>query len=116
MRCEIIKVVSRWPNGLSCVPACQIETFSARHVSSGPTLIAFVGTSAMFPTGAARVLRDRERMQIHNPRQQLPVLRGTRRLVLVFPIAPQRIIERPMFPSPCPPCITAQRTLSQLFR
>ena len=45
----IINVVSRWPNGLSCVPACQMETFSAFHVSTGPTVIACVGTSAILP-------------------------------------------------------------------
>ena len=48
-RLAIISVVSRWPNGLSCVPACQIETFSAYHVSTGPTVIAFDGTMEMFP-------------------------------------------------------------------
>ena len=36
--------VRRWPKGLSCVPACQMETFSAFHVSTGPTVIAIVGT------------------------------------------------------------------------
>src|SRR6185436_13961450 len=51
---EIIQVVRRWPNGLSCVPACQIDTFSARQVSSGPTLIAFIGTSAMLPPPEVR--------------------------------------------------------------
>ena len=51
---EIIHVVRRWPKGLSCIPACQIETFSARQVSAGPTLIAFVGTRAMLPPPEVR--------------------------------------------------------------
>src|SRR5207249_5554261 len=54
IRCEIINVVSRWPKGLSCLPACQMETFSAFHVSTGPTLIAFVGTRAMLPPPEVR--------------------------------------------------------------
>src|SRR6185503_730582 len=48
-RFEIISVVRRWPNGLSCLPACQMDTLSAFHVSTGPTLMARVGTSEMFP-------------------------------------------------------------------
>ena len=51
---EIISAVSRWPKGLSCVPACQIETFSALQVSTGPTVIACVGTSAMLPPPLVR--------------------------------------------------------------
>src|SRR5207253_8459326 len=53
-RWEIINVVSRWPNGLSCMPACQMETFSAFHVSTGPTLIALVGTKVMLPPPEVR--------------------------------------------------------------
>ena len=49
-----MKVVKRCPKGLSCLPACQIETLSAFHVSTGPTLIALVGTSAMFPPPLVR--------------------------------------------------------------
>ena len=51
---EIIKAVSRWPKGLSCVPACQMETFSAFHVSAGPTEIALRGTPATFPPPEVR--------------------------------------------------------------
>ena len=40
----IINAVSRWPKGLSCVPACQMLTRSAFHVSAGPTEHACVGT------------------------------------------------------------------------
>ena len=36
IRCEIMSAVSRWPKGLSCWPACQIETFSACHVYEDP--------------------------------------------------------------------------------
>ena len=46
---EIISVVSRMPNGLSCMPACQIETFSAFHVSIGPTEQAWLGTIETLP-------------------------------------------------------------------
>ena len=42
MRLEIMKAVRRWPKGLSWLPACQIETFSAFQVSTGPTVIARV--------------------------------------------------------------------------
>src|SRR5947209_7940938 len=52
--CEIIRVVSRCPNGLSCLPACQMETFSAFHVSTGPTEIALVGTREMLPPPEVR--------------------------------------------------------------
>src|SRR5204862_5440009 len=45
----IIRQVNRCPNGLSWLPACQIETFSAFQVSAGPTEIACVGTSEIFP-------------------------------------------------------------------
>src|SRR4026208_286498 len=51
---EIIQVVNRWPKGLSCLPACQIETFSACQVSTGPTLMAFVGTIEMLPPPEVR--------------------------------------------------------------
>ena len=54
MRLEIINVVSRWPNGLSWLPACQIETFSAFQVSTGPTLIACVGTLVTTPPPEVR--------------------------------------------------------------
>src|SRR5438067_13191241 len=53
-RWEIINVVSRWPNGLSWQPACQMETFSAFHVSPGPTVIACVGTIEMLPPPLVR--------------------------------------------------------------
>ena len=54
MRFEIIRAVRRWPNGLSWWPACQIDTFSAFHVSTGPTVIALVGTSEMLPPPLVR--------------------------------------------------------------
>ena len=58
-RClEIISVVRRWPKGLSCWPACQMETFSACHVSTGPTVSACVGTSVMFPPPLVLVADD----------------------------------------------------------
>ena len=52
--CAIIQVVRRCPNGLSWAPACQIETFSARHVSSGPTETAWRGIIAMLPPPEVR--------------------------------------------------------------
>jgi hypothetical protein len=45
-RLEIISAVSRWPNGLSWLPACQMLTRPAFHVSTGPTLHARRGTPA----------------------------------------------------------------------
>ena len=44
----IMKAVDFCPNALSCVPACQEESISALHVSTGPTVIAFVGTRVIF--------------------------------------------------------------------
>ena len=41
----IMNAVSRWPKGLSWLPACQIETRSAIQVSAGPTVMALVGTT-----------------------------------------------------------------------
>ena len=55
MRFEIISAVSRMPNGLSWLPACQMETRSAFHVSNGPTVAAWVGTTLLIddvPAGA----------------------------------------------------------------
>src|SRR4029450_3093824 len=49
-----MNAVNRWPKGLSCCPACQIETFSAFHVSTGPTVIACVGTSEILPPPLVR--------------------------------------------------------------
>ena len=40
------------PKGLSWQPACQIETFSAFQVSTGPTVAAWVGTSDIIPAAA----------------------------------------------------------------
>src|SRR5437588_11014861 len=50
----IIRQVNRCPKGLSCIPACQIDTFSACHVSIGPTEMAWVGTSEIFPPPEVR--------------------------------------------------------------
>ena len=47
-------VVNRMPNALSCMPACQMETFSAFQVSNGPTVAARVGTSATCPPPEVR--------------------------------------------------------------
>src|SRR5262245_17421753 len=114
---EIIKVVNRCPKGLSCVPACQIETFSAFHVSTGPTEIACVGTSATFPPPEVRafcaiVSGWRSTTRVASLRYSaggggssfhLPARRGGS-------------LKAQCFTSPWPPCITAQRTPLQLAR
>ena len=51
---DIIQVVSRMPKGLSWVPACQMETFSAFQVSTGPTVAARVGASDTCPPPQVR--------------------------------------------------------------
>ena len=87
---EIISVVSRWPNGLSCLPACQMETFSAFHVSTGPTVIALRRHDRDIAAAAgAGVLRDRHRVQVDDARRELAILRGRGRRVLVFALARQ---------------------------
>src|SRR3954469_889502 len=53
-RLLIIQAVSRRPNGLSCMPACQMLTRSAFHVSTGPTEHACVGTPATYPPPLVR--------------------------------------------------------------
>ena len=88
---EIISAVSRWPNGLSCVPACQIDTFSAFQVSTGPTVIAFVGTRGMLPPPLVRAFcAIVSGMQIDHARGQLAIFGGGRRRVLVSALARQR--------------------------
>src|SRR4051794_2067929 len=50
----IIHAVRRMPKGLSCMPACQMLTRSAFHVSTGPTLHACIGTAATYPPPLVR--------------------------------------------------------------
>jgi hypothetical protein len=54
IRFAIISAESRTPKGLSWWPGCQIETFSAFHVSTGPTVAARVGTMATLPPPEVR--------------------------------------------------------------
>ena len=42
-RLEIMSAVRRMPKGLSCAPACQIDTRPDFQVSAGPTEIAWEG-------------------------------------------------------------------------
>src|SRR5947207_10315643 len=113
-----MKQVSRWPKGLSCMPACQIDTLSAFHVSAGPTEIACVGTSEMFPPPEVRafcaiVSGCKSTTRVVSLRYSA----GEGGLFLYCFSRLGGSLKAQCFTSPCPPCITAQRTpLSQLLR
>src|SRR5882762_143686 len=107
---EMRYAVSRWPNGLSCVPACQMETFSAFHVSTGPTVIALVGTMAMLPPPLVRafcamVSGCRSTTRVASLRYSA----GEGGAALYLPLRGSGSLNAQCFTSPCPPCITAQR-------
>src|SRR5262245_59249657 len=114
----IIKQVSRWPNGLSCIPACQMETFSAFHVSTGPTEIAFVGTREIFPPPDVRAFCASVNGCKSTTRAvSLRDSAGGGGLFFHLPLRCGGSLNAQCFTSPCPPCITAQRTpVSQLLR
>src|ERR1700761_303816 len=107
---EMRYAVSRWPKGLSCVPACQMETFSAFHVSTGPTVIACVGTMAMFPPPLVRafcamVSGCRSTTRVASRRYSI----GHGGAALYLPLRGSGSLKAQCFTSPCPPCITAHR-------
>src|SRR5438270_3805425 len=114
----IINVVSRCPNGLSWLPACQIETFSACQVSIGPTEIAFVGTSEIFPPPEVRAFWAMVKGCKSTTRVvSLRYSAGEGGLSLYLPLRPGGSLKAQCFTSPCPPCMVAQRTPScQLLR
>src|SRR5258705_8282115 len=100
------------------MPACQIETFSAFHVSNGPTEIACVGTSEIFPPPDVRafcamVSGCRSTTRVVNFRHSA----GGGGWSLYFPLRRGGSFKAQCFTSPCPPCITAQWTPdSQVLR
>ena len=74
-------------------PGCQIETFSACQVCTGPTVMACVGTSGMLPPPEVRAFW----MMVRgcNSTTRVPSRRycsGDRRLILIFArrVAPGR--------------------------
>src|SRR5262245_46173816 len=113
IRLEIIHVVSRRPKGLSWQPACQIETFSAFQVSFGPTEIAWVGTLVTTPPPEVRAFA----MIVIGWRSTTRVLSwrysaGEGGESLYFPVRLGGSLKAQCLTSPCPPCITTQRTPS----
>src|SRR5436190_400631 len=115
---EIINVVNRCPKGLSCFPACQIDTFSAFQVSNGPTEMACVGTNATLPPPDVRafcaiVSGCRSTTRVGSWRYSA----GDGGLSLCLPLRRGGSLNAQCFTSPCPPCITAQCTpASQVWR
>src|SRR2546428_2523668 len=113
-----MRQVNRCPKGLSCMPACQIETFSACQVSTGPTEIACVGTSEIFPPPDVRafcamVSGCKSTTRVVSLRHSA----GEGGLSLYFPFRRGGSLKAQCFTSPCPPCITTQRTPdSHVFR
>ena len=84
----IMRQVRRWPKGLSCMPACQMETFSAFQVSTGPTRDGLGGDQGdIAAAGRAGVLGDGERMQIDDAGGELAIFCGRGRSVFVFAFA-----------------------------
>src|SRR5437867_2092672 len=94
---EIIKAVRRCPKGLSCWPACQIETLLGLPGFHWPDrdrlrrherdVAAATGTS---------VLGDGQWMEIDDARGQLAIFGRWRRCILVASLAWQRVVEGPV--------------------
>src|SRR5436189_1350258 len=107
----IIRQVSRWPNGLSWKPACQMETFSACQVSTGPTEMAFVGTSEMLPPPEVRafcamVSGCKSTTRVVSLRHSA----GEGGLSLYLPLRLGGSLKAQCLTSPWQPCMTAQRS------
>jgi len=97
IRLEIIKAVRRMPKGLSWNPACQMLTRSAFHVSTGPTLHAWIGTPATSPPRSCGVLDHRHRVQIRLRVLSLRYSSGVGGLSRVLALgACGRIVEGPV--------------------
>src|SRR3954465_12380994 len=110
---EIINVVRRMPNGLSCMPACQMLIFSAFQVSTGPTEQACVGTPATYPPPLVRafwmtVMGCKSTMRVFSFRYS----DGVGGSFFHFPDRCGGSLNAQCFTSPCPPCMTTQRTSS----
>jgi hypothetical protein len=113
MRLEIMNAVRRIPKALSCQPGCQMDTFSAFQVSTGPTLMASVGTNEMLPPPLVRafcamVSGCRSTTRVASLRYSA----GVGGWSLNFPVRRGGSLKAQCFTSPCPPCITTHRTLS----
>lgn len=113
--CFARMAVSRWPSGLSCVPACQIDTFSACQVCTGPTVIARWGTIVMLPPPLVRafcasVTGCRSTTRVESARYSA----GDGGASWCFPSRRSGSLKAQCLMSPCPPCITAQRAVFQL--
>src|SRR6266436_841158 len=94
-----------------------METFSAIQVSTGPTEIACVGTREIFPPPDVRafcamVSGCKSTTRVGSFRYSA----GLGGLVLYLPARRGGSLKAQCFTSPCPPCITAQRTPSQDLR
>src|ERR1041385_5182266 len=112
-----MNVVRRWPKGLSCVPACQMETFSAFQVSTGPTDKACFGTSATLPPPEVRAFWINVAGCSSTTRvASFRYYDGLGGWSLYFPVRRGGSLNAQCLISPWPPCITAQRTPSQLLR
>src|SRR2546430_3088661 len=88
-----------------------METFSACHVSTGPTDMALVGTSEMLPPPDVRafwamVSGCRSTTRVVSFRHSA----GEGGLSLYFPVRLGGSLKAQCFTSPCPPCMTAHRT------
>src|ERR1051325_436512 len=95
-----------------------METFSAFHVSAGPTEMACVGTSEMFPPPDVRAFCATVSGCKSTTRVvSLRCSAGEGGLSLYLPARLGGSLKAQCFTSPWPPCITAQRTpASQLLR
>src|SRR3954467_8315049 len=94
-----------------------METFSDFQVSTGPTVMAWVGTSVTFPPPEVRafcamVIGCKSTTRVVSLRYSS----GDGGLFLYFPSRFKGSLNAQCLMSPCPPCITAQRTPSQLLR
>src|SRR6266705_1839230 len=95
-----------------------METFSACHVSTGPTEIAWVGTSEMLPPPDVRafcatVSGCKSTTRVASLRYSA----GDGGESLYLPVRFGGSLNAQCFTSPWPPCTTAQRTpAAQLLR
>ena len=98
IRFEIMSVVSRMPNGLSCVPGVpDRDLLGLPGLDAGPTVTAWVGTFCTTAAArGARVLDDRHRVQVDDARAQLAILGRRRRRVRVRRLALGRVVEGPV--------------------
>src|SRR4029079_5203655 len=86
-------------------------TFSARQVSAGPTVIALVGTIETLPPPLVRAFCAMVRGCSSTTRVvSFRYSAGVGGAFLYLPRRGSGSLKAQCFTSPCPPCITAQRT------